>query len=231
MEWMFDHWAANVLLISICSPAATLHCCVTISLSAISSSLSTPFQLPACKEPQTWTSGGSQLFPVQHGGWLDKPNHATHSQFALEHQLRQRHAAPGLIAQSNKPTPSVLHVQFCTCPAGFALSCPDNGTAPGCVQLFLPSKGWGAVALVVALLVVSLSAIAWNQLPADLYRLCLGAGNPLSKGALLVSCVQSMACRCRETEGVCKPRSSKHCHLRHTCCVRYYRHLLCCVCD
>lgn len=74
-------------------------------------------------------------------------------------------------------------LQYCTCPAGYELSCPDNGTAPGCVQLPLPSKGSHTVGLVIALLVVLVAGItAWNhQLTADICRLCLGAGNPLGE--------------------------------------------------
>lgn len=60
------------------------------------------------------------------------------------------------------------------------MSCPDNGTAPGCVLLPIPSKGWGAVGVVTALLVVLVAVVLCKQqLTADLCRLFLGAGNPL----------------------------------------------------
>ena len=77
----------------------------------------------------------------------------------------------------------MLCLQYCTCPAGYELSCPDNGTAPGCVQLPLPSKGSSTVGVVIALLLVFVAGItAWNhQLTADLCRAFLGAGNPLGK--------------------------------------------------
>ena len=76
----------------------------------------------------------------------------------------------------------VLCSQFCTCPAGYQVSCPDDGTAPGCALLPTVSKGWSALGVVTAILVVSVASILCKrQLTADLCRLCLGAGNPLGE--------------------------------------------------
>ena len=93
-----------------------------------------------------------------------------------------------------------LPLQFCTCPVGYKLLCPDNGTAPGCVLLPISSKGWGAVGVVIALLVVSVAAVLCKrQLIADLCRLCLGADNPLGKvhftHLLFLLCCSQQHCR------------------------------------
>ena len=78
-----------------------------------------------------------------------------------------------------------MPLQHCTCPAGHELSCPDNGTAPGCILLPVipqPSRAFGPVGVLVALLVITLAAVLLNrQWTADLCRLCLGAGSPLGK--------------------------------------------------
>lgn len=89
----------------------------------------------------------------------------------------------GQVKRNSKARTSVLHLQYCTCPAGYEVSCPENGTAPGCVLLPISTKGLSTVSIVMTLLAVCLAAVtAWNhQLTADLCRLCLGAGNPLGK--------------------------------------------------
>lgn len=78
---------------------------------------------------------------------------------------------------------------------GYELSCPDNGTAPGCVLLPLPpSRGWGAVSVVTALLVMTMAVILWKQqLTADLCRLLLGAGNPLGERSSCFLCIAEYA--------------------------------------
>ena len=78
-----------------------------------------------------------------------------------------------------------VRVQHCSCPPGFNMSCPDNGTAPGCIILpDIPSgsRTFRATGIVVALLVVVLGwAFCTTRLMADLCRMCLGAGNPLGE--------------------------------------------------
>ncbi|KAL0031937.1 hypothetical protein WJX79_006910 [Trebouxia sp. C0005] len=87
---------------------------------------------------------------------------------------------------------SLFGCQHCSCPPGFNLSCPDNGTAPGCISLpDIPSRSstLRTIGVIVALLVVLLgSAFCNTGLTADLCRLCLGAGNPLAETSVTLVC-------------------------------------------
>ncbi len=89
------------------------------------------------------------------------------------------------VSQVHSDISLCVHVQHCNCPPGFNLSCPDNGTAPGCIILpDIPSRTstLRTIGVVVALLVVALGwACSSTGMMAELCRLCLGAGNPLGE--------------------------------------------------
>ena len=65
----------------------------------------------------------------------------------------------------------------------FEVSCPDNGTAPGCIQLPqvpISKRSFSIWSVIAALVAMAVSVCLFKtQLTADLCRLCLGAGNPL----------------------------------------------------